>query len=163
MLRRLLNVASIVCLVACVALMGTWVRSYYWIDEFTSCSIASYEVGGGSGISRLAVGAMIAPRAEGARSRHQVVTTRASELANIEQRWATFAGFGISKAAPVPAGFCSVMVPYWFAIAVTGALCFAPWSRVKYRFGLRSLFVMTTVLAVGLGLIVWLKPGWIGK
>ena len=29
MLRRLLNIASIVCLVLCVALMGMWVRSYY--------------------------------------------------------------------------------------------------------------------------------------
>ena len=28
MLRRLLNIASIVCLVLCVALMGMWVRSY---------------------------------------------------------------------------------------------------------------------------------------
>jgi hypothetical protein len=27
MLRRLLNIASIVCLIACVALMGMWVRS----------------------------------------------------------------------------------------------------------------------------------------
>ena len=27
MLRRLLNIASIVCLVLCVALMGMWVRS----------------------------------------------------------------------------------------------------------------------------------------
>jgi hypothetical protein len=30
MLRRLLNIASTVCLVLCVALMGMWVRSYYW-------------------------------------------------------------------------------------------------------------------------------------
>ena len=28
--RRLLNIASIVCLVLCVALMGMWVRSYYY-------------------------------------------------------------------------------------------------------------------------------------
>src|SRR5471030_444497 len=33
MLRRLLNLASIVCLVACVTLMGMWVRSYRWVDE----------------------------------------------------------------------------------------------------------------------------------
>jgi hypothetical protein len=32
MLRRLLSIASIVCLVLCVALMGLWVRSYYWSD-----------------------------------------------------------------------------------------------------------------------------------
>ena len=31
--RRLLNIASIVCLVLCVALMGMWVRSYHR-DEF---------------------------------------------------------------------------------------------------------------------------------
>ena len=31
--RRLLNIASIVCLVLCVALMGMWVRSYCSIDE----------------------------------------------------------------------------------------------------------------------------------
>src|SRR5471032_369659 len=33
MLRRLLNIASIVCLVLCVALMGMWVRSYQSSDE----------------------------------------------------------------------------------------------------------------------------------
>jgi hypothetical protein len=33
MLRRLLNIASIVCLVVCVALMVLWVRSYYWYDN----------------------------------------------------------------------------------------------------------------------------------
>src|SRR5690349_10707150 len=32
MLRRLLNIASIVCLVLCMALMGMWVRSYYRCD-----------------------------------------------------------------------------------------------------------------------------------
>src|SRR6516165_10487764 len=30
MLRRLLNIASIVCLVLCVVLMGLWVRSYFY-------------------------------------------------------------------------------------------------------------------------------------
>ena len=33
MLRRLLNIASIVCLVLCVALMGMWVRSYSAVDS----------------------------------------------------------------------------------------------------------------------------------
>ena len=35
MLRRLLNIASIVCLVLCVALMGMWVRSYHYQDTLT--------------------------------------------------------------------------------------------------------------------------------
>jgi hypothetical protein len=33
MLRRLLNIASDVCLVACVTLMGMWVRSYSQLDN----------------------------------------------------------------------------------------------------------------------------------
>jgi hypothetical protein len=33
--RRLLNIASVVCLILCVALIGMWVRSYYEIDELT--------------------------------------------------------------------------------------------------------------------------------
>jgi hypothetical protein len=36
MLRRLLNIASIVCLVACVVLMGLWLRSYWWHDQIVS-------------------------------------------------------------------------------------------------------------------------------
>ena len=31
--RRLLNIASVACLVACVALMGLWVRSYYQYSD----------------------------------------------------------------------------------------------------------------------------------
>jgi hypothetical protein len=55
MLRRLLNIASVVCLVLCVALMGMWVRSYYWIDEFVSNPLGASTVGGGSGIGRIAI------------------------------------------------------------------------------------------------------------
>ena len=31
MLRRLLNIASVVCLVLCMVLMGMWVWSHSWI------------------------------------------------------------------------------------------------------------------------------------
>ena len=41
-LRRLLNIASIVCLILCVALMGMWVRSDRWIDELQGCFTICY-------------------------------------------------------------------------------------------------------------------------
>ncbi len=47
-----------------------------------------------------------------------------------------------------------VFTPYWFLIAVDGALIAAPWLR--FRFSLRTLLIATTLVAVGLGLIVWL-------
>src|SRR5450432_2031793 len=50
MLRRLLNIASIVCLVLCVALMGMWVRSYqryYMLDVYNP--IGTFRIDSGKG------------------------------------------------------------------------------------------------------------------
>ena len=48
MLRRLLNIASIVCLVLCVALMGLWVRSYWRADTvLVSSPSQTFLVGSG--------------------------------------------------------------------------------------------------------------------
>jgi hypothetical protein len=48
----------------------------------------------------------------------------------------------------------SLSVPIWFLTTSTGALVFAPWLLV--RFSLRTLLIAMTLVAVGLGLIVWL-------
>jgi hypothetical protein len=48
-----------------------------------------------------------------------------------------------------------VVIPYWFigtAILAFGAV---PWLR--WRFTLRTLLVATTLVAAGLGLIVWMN------
>ena len=47
----------------------------------------------------------------------------------------------------------SIVVPFWFPIlmsAVIGGLSWLP-----FRFTLRTLLIATTLVAVGLGLIVW--------
>jgi hypothetical protein len=51
---------------------------------------------------------------------------------------------------------------------LTGVLSFALWLLAKrlpgyrIRFTLRSLFIATTLLAVVLGMSVWLDRAWIG-
>jgi hypothetical protein len=51
-------------------------------------------------------------------------------------------------------GFCSVVVPHWaFLLSVT-AIAASSW--LSYRFSLRTLLIATTLVAVVLGLIVWL-------
>jgi hypothetical protein len=56
-----------------------------------------------------------------------------------------------------------VNLPYWFLALTSGSsaailrLCW-PW-----RFTLRSLFIVTTFLAVALEMIAWLDRAWIRK
>jgi hypothetical protein len=150
MLRHLLNIASVVCLALCVALLVMWARSYWWEDDFMSLYTSSCEVVGASLVGRLAVGA-ISGGAEPPAFRHTPVTDYSSELADLDRSWATFAGFGIPKAGTF--GLHVVMFPYWCAIAVAAACGFATRPHATYRFTLRHLFIATTFLAVVLGMI----------
>ena len=50
-----------------------------------------------------------------------------------------------------------LLIPDWFLIAAAIAISAAPWIRWPNRFTLRTLLIATTLVAVGLGLIVWLR------
>jgi len=46
-------------------------------------------------------------------------------------------------------------VPYWFPALICGTFAAVPW--VRCQFSLRTLLIATTLIAVGLGLVVWLR------
>jgi hypothetical protein len=48
-----------------------------------------------------------------------------------------------------------IMIPHWFAAILLGAGGGLPW--LSFRFTLRTLLIATTLVAVVLGLIVWLS------
>ena len=130
MLRRLLNIASIVCLVLCVALMGMWVRSYWWMYDLSFKPFGASSVGVASSSGRVAIGTMSAAvnPSEGLfRFTHSPIRDWRSDLARIDQRFSTVAGFGLVRTSNV----FVIMMPYWFAVLIAGALSFAPWPRVK--------------------------------
>jgi hypothetical protein len=176
MLRRLLNIASIFCLVACVALMGMWVRSYWWFDQFAGpYSTVSY-----FGVTLVQGQVTVA------------VTDDTLLGATLGRNW-KWRGFPLKDwdkaiASPVayfPAGkpgpffsmtmrlprvtsngFTSIritefVIPYWLPISISISLAALPW--LPFRFSLRSLFIATTALAILMGMIVWLDQAWIGK
>ena len=45
-------------------------------------------------------------------------------------------------------------LPYWSLVTASLALGLAPWL-IRWRFSLRTLLIAATLVAVGLGLIVW--------
>ncbi len=49
-----------------------------------------------------------------------------------------------------------IRVPYWFLVTLTGAVAVVVFSRTDLQFSLRTLLIATTLLAVVLGLGVWL-------
>jgi hypothetical protein len=162
MFRRCLNVASILCLVACVALMGMWVRSYYWTDGFGFNPLGAFWVGGFSAVGRIAIGELADSEAGPAPSfmfSHRPVAALGRELAATLERWSTVACFGIVNHADA----FGILMPYWFVVLASGSLAMAFQLRWPWRFTLRSLFIVTTFLAVVLGMIAWLDRSWIGK
>ena len=48
-----------------------------------------------------------------------------------------------------------LQVPHWFTVLLMGTIGAAPWLR--WSFSLRTLLIATTLIAVVLGLIVWLS------
>jgi hypothetical protein len=53
-------------------------------------------------------------------------------------------------------GFVLVRVPHWFLTLLSGAACSALYSQWSYRFSLRAMLIATTLVAIVLGIGVWL-------
>lgn len=56
-----------------------------------------------------------------------------------------------------------LVLPFWFLVLGSGSLAMICRLRWPWRFKLRGLFIVTTFLAVVLGMIAWLDRAWIGK
>lgn len=157
MLRRLLNIVSIVCLVACLALIGMCVRSYWWMDDLagrlpTSHYIYVRSVSGqvGFGIEEF----VPRPNAPLCVARSVPAEEWIQHLGTIN--WSKFWGcFALTRS--------QFFVLYWFLVLTSGSLAmlFRLWWPL--RFTLRSLFIATTFLAIVLGMKAWLNHPWIGR
>jgi hypothetical protein len=62
-------------------------------------------------------------------------------------------GFGIAQAP----SFISIGFPHWLFSILVGLLAAFPWLR--WRFSLRTLLILCTLIAVGLGLAVMMLKG----
>jgi hypothetical protein len=51
----------------------------------------------------------------------------------------------------------SVRFPMWFPTLLAGTFFIVPIGGIVRRFSLRTLLIATTIIAVGLGLIAWLR------
>jgi hypothetical protein len=172
MLRRLLNIASIVCLVLCVALLRMWARSYYYQDTLSAGITRTHTFAVESIPGRVLFGHLSAlvPRERQEWSFNSKLADQIWIKSPITGSLPLLArgtpfGFSIFILAPGPLGETghSVMLPFWFLVLASGSLAMLFQLRWPPQFTLRSLFIATTFLAILLGMIAWLDHSWIGK
>jgi hypothetical protein len=168
MLRRLLNIASIVCLVACVVLMAIWVRSYHCIDQLQGKITGQQMISVDAFYGRLLLKESPVPYRDFPWTMNSTpIKSNMPFATQTAEVWDRRMGQGSSS----PLGFAvylswpdaALMLPLWFLVLATGTLAMAFQRRWPWRFTLRSLFIATTFLAVVLGMITWMDRAWIGK
>jgi hypothetical protein len=155
--------------VAAVLLVALWVRSYWWVDGVRLQANATYYLVSASQALRLEILPGAPPLAR-ERAKMRELTTRIviPDMANaVSSSWHKFKvsadrdperqatsilGFRLTRPPTTPLPVC----PHWFAVTLLAALATAPWVRkLDYRFSLRTLLIAMTLVAVGLGAIVW--------
>lgn len=141
MLRYLRITAAVTSLVACMLLIGLWVRSYWHKTTIISSSqISAWVVGSWEG--RLTIIVVNDPLMESG----WVFTdakVQPRTKARIFRKFEWFAH---------PDEF---MVPCWFPVLLTGALAVTLGIRRPVHFSLRTLLIAMTIIAIWLGLISW--------
>jgi hypothetical protein len=143
--RKLRITWTVFCGIACVLLIVLWVRSYWWAD-FCEGSIGSHWIK----VESLG-GQFVLKHYEfqhGPGSLHSYPIEEIASKAFILER-------GIPK---FELGLGVLFFPYWALVLSCLVGTVEPWlSWRSKRFSLRTLLIATTLVAVVLGLIVWLR------
>jgi hypothetical protein len=147
--RKLRIAWSVACGIACVLLIVLWVRSYYVTDRIV--------------IVRSSVGTV---RAYSAAGQLITIATTSAVQTKPPEIWPNGGGtriidppldfiiypeFGFAAGRLTNASY--FQLPHWFLVTVFAMLTTLPW--LQSRFTLRTLLIVTTLVAVVLGLIVW--------
>jgi hypothetical protein len=158
--RKLRIAWSVFCGLACVLLIGMWVRSY------TVCDVAYYRVAGRHEYQVDSLYGMIGFYTSDLRGRAIVFNTPTRYVTHEPvtktgpTTWlcrpyavSVFPKFWYSS--NLAALGTTLNVPNWFATIIAAVLGVMPWLRWTRQFRLRTLLITTTLVAVVLGLIVY--------
>jgi hypothetical protein len=141
------------CLTACVLLVALWVRSYSQRDVFDRVQPPRYRV-----VQSL--------RGRIEFSDMDIVANLGKSWPAIAQPW-TFKSYSEENHSPrkdtLTPSFSfhrsslkqTIIVPHWLPVSLAGVFAVVPWIPWSRRFSLRTLLIATTLVAVGLGVVVY--------
>ena len=145
---RWLGIAfSAACLIMCALLIALWVRSYCRLDGISGPTPdeIGFQVYSTHGWIVYSKGSPAGPEPDKPWEINLGCDTSSegTESDNI-----AFRGFDIVR-EPCATRVC---IPHWFPLLLTATLAITPWFRL--RFGLRTLLITMTFVALGIGLAV---------
>jgi hypothetical protein len=165
-IRWLRIAVSTICLVMFVGLIWLWVRSYRYKDTFSCVLPNNGYLNITSCVGRIGFGGFELfnePQQNGFRSqmlsRDEVRLIR--QLYDQKSPLKEFYIFGLSIERIAKGNSVATYgnSPHWFLVALSAAFVFVPWlpwHKLRWRFSLRTLLIVTTLVAVVLGLVVWM-------
>jgi hypothetical protein len=150
--RKLRIVFSAICGIACVLLIALWVRSYWIADGFAGSSWRVVSLRG----------ELMVLTSNDNTGTGSFVSGYASEEINEEfDRWnivhtatPTWNVF-FARGATLPSWFHIVGFKFLTLSVIFFVAALSPWIHWSKRFGLRTLLIATTLVAVLLGLVVY--------
>jgi hypothetical protein len=162
--RKLRIAWSIAWGVVAMLLTVLWLRSCYWFDAARIDPIyKAYSIGGQSGSGGLVLDCVNSFTPAFPQTNFRYQCTSLDQLrAGVQQ-----SGYpdpfpsrvwGCGFEAKMTRNFIRFLVPYWFLAltAVSGvAFPWLPWHKLRWQFSLRTLLIVTTLVAVVLGFVVW--------
>jgi hypothetical protein len=147
-LRYLRIAFSATCGIACVLLVMLWVRSHFVIEGIVYFSRGPF----GSTHTLIGVnnGTFQVTHATFPRDRKLFTDGWSYETTTWDDATESFFDW-----AHFPEGFL-FQFPIWLLAIFIAVATWIPWADIKWRFSLRNLLIATTLIAVGLGIIVWM-------
>jgi hypothetical protein len=139
-----------------MALMGMWVRSYWWEDGcFWGTSGFTYGFTSYRGDIRASKWDMSAGSFEFYFESRRI-TPDFQEALGIVPDFSLF-GIGFGAATSQFPLFWDIVLPYWLLIAVNGILAGLLWYRryLRFKFSLSTFLILVTLVALLLGYIAW--------
>jgi hypothetical protein len=153
--RKLRITWTVLCGIACVLLIVLWVRSYQRTDYVCTPLNRNQGVWGQFVLGMIGIGTTVYPPPE---SKMTTTELNTEDMKFAVNRWRSLYpyGFGVRSTA----NSRIVMFPFWLAVVCSAAFATGPWIRqLSWRFSLRTLLIATTIIAVVLGLVVYLARG----
>lgn len=165
---RLVRIAvSVVSGVCCLLVIALWIRSYFWIDTidwFRSPALISatvYRGQIGATRFRLPASKKLKPPTFERHSARVTAGTQVNYNNGAGKRLPSYLGFKSTwLSAPGTVRANTFVTPFWFPTFVLAFLAAVPhWRLVKWRFSLRTLLIVTTLVAVGLAAALYSSDG----
>jgi hypothetical protein len=147
--RKLRIAFSTVCGILCLLLLALWVRSYWVCDNVyrVSPNMVATTIGASSGTVYLV-------RLDNLMATGNTYEAHGWEYASdkpteVSPKWQ----FTMGHLANSAVGVVNVHLPFWLIALSWAVLAMLPWLR--WRFSLRTLLIAMTLIAVGLGVVIY--------